>query len=110
LEVKSKRLTASSLVRVIAAIIFMIALERCINAPAAIRTAELIQSTRDARAAFLVFVAAAIVVAVTLLLDRHTGIGDTSIGCGWRCCVGRQAAVNVVGLTFSKCYRDKFED
>jgi O-antigen/teichoic acid export membrane protein len=79
----------------------VITLQRGVNTAYAVGTSELIQSTRNARAALLVLAASAVEVAVALLLGRHTGIGGLSV---WTQSgrVARQTTVNVIGLAFAE--------
>lgn len=79
----------------------MVTFQRCFYAPSTVGTSKLIQSARRSGAALLVLAAPTVVVAVTLLLGRHARIGGLAVRVDAGR-VARQAAVNVVGLTFTE--------
>lgn len=101
-------LTASLLVRIVAAIVFVVTLLRRVQAPLSIRAPELVQVTRHPGTALLVLATATVHVAVTLFLLWHANISGTTAaaaaaGCGcwsplWRC-----TTPDVVRLALSIC-------
>lgn len=96
-----RQLTASGFIRVITAIILVIALERCVNASSTVGTSELVQSTSDAGAALLVLSTSTVKVSITFLFGWHARVSDLAVCVDARC-VARHAAVDVVGLAFAE--------
>lgn len=95
------KLTASSFVRVVAAIILMVTLQSGFDATSTIGTSELIQGARRSGTTLLVLAASTVVVAVTLFLSRHTRIGGLAVRVDTGR-VARQSTVDIVGLTFTE--------
>lgn len=90
-------LTASLLVRVVATIVAVIALQGGVDALESVGTAELVEATGYATAADLIPPGAAVQVAVAALLLGHTGSGEA--GALRRCSSGRVAKqVRVLAL------------
>lgn len=84
----------------------MIALECGIDTASSIGAPELIQSTRRPSAAFFVLATTTVEVSITFLFGWHARIGYFAIVADAGR-VARQSAVNVVGLTFAKCWKEK---
>lgn len=73
-------LTASLLVGIVAAIVFVVTLLRRIKAPLAVGAPELVQVTRNPGTTLLVFAAATVHVAVALFLLWHANVGGATGG------------------------------
>jgi hypothetical protein len=65
---------AGSFVGIISAIIFMIALECCVDATVSIGTSKLVESTGDAGTAVFVFATSTVEVSITFLLRWNAGV------------------------------------
>lgn len=92
-------LTAANLVRVVTAIVLVVALKRRVDAAGSVGATELVEPAGRPRTPFLVLPGAAVQVAIAALLLRHADVGRTTSAQGDT--LGRRTAPYIIRLALT---------